>query len=182
MKKIISLLLATALFMSMTVTAFAAENQTVISMEIDESMESYELVIPATVSIDPTVKTGKVAVKIQDINLVWNKSIWLYVKAQNSPEETESNASGSISSYLIDTTDPSKKIAYKMVLGTGVVYTSGEPGYNSPRGVLTNIYSYVESSQSWATTREEIDLTVTGDYPGSGTYTDTLTFTVVLSQ
>ena len=44
MKKIISLLLATALFMSMTVTAFAADNQTVISMEIDESMESYELV------------------------------------------------------------------------------------------------------------------------------------------
>ena len=85
MKKIISLLLATALFMSMTVTA-AAENQTVISMEIDESMESYELVIPATVSIDPAVKTGKVEVKIQNINLIWNKGIDLYVKAQNSPE------------------------------------------------------------------------------------------------
>ena len=182
MKKIISLLLATALFMSMTVTAFAADNQTVISMEIDESMESYELVIPATVSIDPAVKTGKVAVKIQNINLVWNKGIWLYVKAQNSPEETESNASGSISSYLIDTTDTSKKIAYKMVLGTGIVYTSSEPGYNSQRGVLTAMYNYAEDIQSWVTTREEIDLTVTGEYPGSGTYTDTLTFTVELHQ
>ena len=181
MKKIISLLLATALFMSMTVTA-AAENQTVISMEIDESMESYELVIPATVSIDPAVKTGKVEVKIQKINLIWNKGINLYVKAQNSPEESESNASGTISSYLIDTTDTSKKIAYKMVLGTGVVYSSSESGYNSQQGVLTNHYRYDEGIRSWVTTSEEINLTVTGDYPGSGTYTDTLTFTVGLYQ
>ena len=182
MKKIISLLLVTALFMSMTVTAFAAENQTVISMEIDESMESYELVIPATVSIDPAVKTGKVELKIQKINLIWNKGINLYVKAQNSPEESESNASGTISSYLIDTTDTSKKIAYKMVLGTGVVYSSSEPGYNSQQGVLTNHYRYDEGIRSWVTTSEEINLTVTGDYPGSGTYTDTLTFTVELYQ
>ena len=182
MKKIVSLLLATALFMSMTVTAFAAENQTVISMEIDESMESYELVIPATVSIDPAVKTGKVEVKIKNINLIWNKGIDLYVKAQNSPEEAESNASGSISSYLIDTTDTSKKIAYKMVLGSGIVYTSGDPGYDSQQGLVTNHYRYDERSQSWVTTSEEINLTVTGDYPGSGTYTDTLTFTVELYQ
>ena len=136
MKKIISLLLVTALFMSMTVTAFAAENQTVISMEIDESMESYELVIPATVSIDPAVKSGKVEVKIQKINLIWNK----------------------------------------------VVYSSSESGYNSQQGVLTNHYRYAEDIQSWVTTSEEINLTVTGDYPGSGTYTDTLTFTVELYQ
>ena len=181
MKKIISLLLATALFMSMTVTA-AAENQTVISMEIDESMESYELVIPATVSIDPAVKTGKVEVKIQNINLIWNKGIDLYVKDQNSAEKTESNASGSISSYLIDTSDTSKKIAYKMVLGSGIFYTSGDPGYDSQRGLVTNHYRYDERSQSWVTTSEEINLTVTGDYPGSGTYTDTLTFTVELYQ
>lgn len=173
MKKIISLLLATALFMSMTVTAFAADNQTVISMEIDESMESYELVIPATVSIDPAVKTGKVAVKIQNINLVWHKSIDLYVKAQNTDET---------GSYLINTTDPSKKIAYKMVLGSGIFYSSGDPEYDSQQGIVTNHYRYDERSQSWVTTREEIDLTVTGEYPGSGTYTDTLTFTVELHQ
>ena len=174
MKKIISLLLATALFMSMTVTAFAADNQTVISMEIDESMESYELVIPATVSIDPAVKTGKVEVKIQDINLVWHKSIGLYVKAQNTDET---------GSYLINTTDPSKKIAYKILLGTGVIYSAAESGANTPRGVWTNQYKYDEDTQSWiANYREEINLTVTGDYPGSGTYTDTLTFTVELYQ
>ena len=69
-----------------------------------------------------------------------------------------------------------------MVLGTGVVYTSSEPGYNSQRGVLTAMYNYAEDIQSWVTTREEIDLTVTGEYPGSGTYTDTLTFTVELHQ
>lgn len=173
MKKIISLLLATALFMSMTVTAFAAENQTVISMEIDESMESYELVIPATVSIDPAVKTGKVEVKIQNINLIWNKGIDLYVKAQNTDET---------GSYLINTTDPSKKIAYKMFLGSGIFYSSGDPEYDSQRGLVTNHYRYDEHSQSWVTTSEEINLTVTGDYPGSGTYTDTLTFTVELYQ
>ena len=174
MKKIISLLLATALFMSMTVTAFAADNQTVISMEIDESMESYELVIPATVSIDPAVKTGKVEVKIQDINLVWHESIGLYVKAQNTDET---------GSYLINTTDTSKKIAYNILLGTGVIYSAAESGANTPRGVWTNQYKYDEDTQSWiANYREEINLTVTGDYPGSGTYTDTLTFTVKLYQ
>ena len=86
MKKIISLLVATVLLMSMSVTAFAADNQTEISLILDENLETYELVIPATVSINPTEKAGKVDVKIQNINLVWNKGINLYVKAKNTEE------------------------------------------------------------------------------------------------
>ena len=162
--------------MSMTMTAFAANNQTEISLTLDESMESYELVIPATVTIDPAEKAGKVEVKIQDINLVWNKGINLYVKAKNTDE------SGATSSYLINTSDASKKIAYRIHLGNNIVYNATEPAYDEEVGLLTNTYEYNEYTSSWARYDEEINLVVEGDYPGSGTYTDTLTFSVELYQ
>ena len=176
MKKVIFLLLTIIAVLSMSLTVFAADNQTEISLTLDENMESYELVIPATVSIDPAVKAGKVDVKIQDINLVWNKGINLYVKAKNT------DVSGATSSYLINTEDVSKKIAYRIHLGNNIVYNATERAYDEEIGLLTNTYEYNEYTSSWARHAEEINLVIEGDYPGSGTYTDMLTFSVELYQ
>ena len=73
-----------------------------------------------------------VAVAIQDINLVWNKGIHLYVKAKNTDE------SGNTSSYLVHTGDSNKKIAYKIHLGSNVVYYATERAYDEEIGILTN--------------------------------------------
>lgn len=173
MKKIISLILAIVTVMSMSLTAFAANNQTEISLTLDESMESYELVIPATVTIDPAEKTGKVEVKIQNINLVWNKGINLYVKAANDDPDAD------VSSYLINTEEPNKKIGYKLHLSSSIVYYADNRLYDAEIGLLSNVYRAQDTSEIRALYAEEVNLVIHGDYPGSGTYTDTLTFTVV---
>ena len=176
MKRILTLTAAFLLVLSMSLTAFAANNQTEVSLTLEENMETYTLVIPPTVIISPAEKTGKVEVKIQNINLVWSKGINLYVKAQNS------DANGDYSSFLINAEDSSKKIGYDIYLGSNILYSAKEYSYNTERGLLTNIYSPEEYSDSWARYPEEINLKVTGEYPGSGTYTDTLTFTVELGD
>lgn len=162
MKKIISLLVATVLFMSMTVTAFAANNQTVISMEIDESMESYELVIPATVSIDPAVKTGSVEVKFEDVELVWTTSLKVYVNSSN-PDNTSGKGA-----FLVNSLDGNKKIHYNIQSGMGEIYKGNE--------MLT--LDYFWAGTEYIVQGNSIKLTVDGTYPGSGIYTDTLTFRI----
>ena len=161
MKKIISLLVATVLLMSMTVTAFAAENQTVISMEIDESMESYELVIPATVSIDPAVKTGSVEVKFEDVELVWTTSLKVYVNSSNPDTESGKGA------FLVNK-DNDNKIHYNIQSGMGEIYKGNE--------MLTLDYYWAGSE--YIAQGNSIKLTVDGTYPGGGIYTDTLTFRI----
>lgn len=165
MKKIISLLVATVLLMSMTVTAFAAENQTVISMEIDESMESYELVIPATVNIDPTVKTGSVEVKVENVELVWNTNIKVYVNSSNPDTTTNEGA------FLVNSSN-NNKIHYKLTSGMGQWYTGTE--------MLTLDCHYVDGE--CYTTGNSIKIDIDGTYPGGGIYTDTLTFRVDVVQ
>ena len=83
---------------------------------------------------------------------------------------------------MINTEDTSKKIAYRIHLGNNIVYNATERAYNEEIGLLTNKYEYNEYTSSWARYAEELNLVIEGDYPGSGTYTDTLTFSVELYQ
>ena len=80
------------------------------------------------------------------------------------------------------TEDVSKKIAYRIHLGNNIVYNATERAYDEEIGLLTNTYEYNEYTSSWARHAEEINLVIEGDYPGSGTYTDMLTFSVELYQ
>ncbi len=78
MKKTVSFLLALIMVCCMAVPAFAAENQTVVTLMVDESQESYEVTIPPTITLDAvkfaTDGGGKTAlnVTIEKLSAVWS--------------------------------------------------------------------------------------------------------------
>ena len=166
MKKIITFTLAFVLCLCMTMTAFASGNQTVVSLEVDENLESYELVIPATVSIDPGEKTGSVEVKLENVELIWTKTINVYVNSSNPDHESDLGA------FLVNTADSEKKIHYKLTSGMNQWYIGQE---------MVTLSHYWEDRE-YLTVGGAIQLEVDGAYPGSGTYTDTLTFRVETLQ
>lgn len=155
MKKIITVLLAFVLLLSMTMTAFAADNQTEISLTLDESMESYELVIPATISVDLSQAETQIPVKINNVSLVWSDYVYLYVSSANP--DTESG----LGAFLVNTEDANKKIHYKMYCPADYAGTETLVGKTSI-AFITNMAIEVD-----------------GEFPGSGIYTDTLTFRIV---
>lgn len=157
MKKSIAFLLAFVILMSMAMTVFAADNQTEISLTLDENMESYEVVIPPTVPIDLTQNETRFQVQIKNISLVWSDLVKVYVASANPDTET------GLGAFLVNTEDATKKIHYKMYL---------------PRdyeGTETLVAQISNTSTSYTAT---IDIEVDGEFPGSGTYTDTLTFRI----
>ena len=156
MKKIISIILATVLLFGMTMTVFGADNQTEINLTLDESMESYELVIPASVPVDLSQDETRFNVRIQNISLVWNERVKIYVSSANPDLESGMGA------FLVNTEDTSKKIHYNMYVG-GPEYQ----GKETFMGMATST-SYIGA----------VDIIVDGEFPGSGTYTDTLTFRI----
>ena len=165
MRKIITVLLAFALVLGMTMTAFASDNQTEISLTLDEGMETYELVIPATFNLNPDDKGQEVRVplEVKNINLVWSKELHVYVNSANPDDE--------LGAFLVEKTNPSKKIHYKMYSGMGPDYVGEE--------MITYRYYYDERSNTFLYTGGGVFIEVDGEYPGSGTYIDTLTFKVV---
>jgi len=171
MKKLATILMTVLLIVSMSVIAFAADTQTTeITMTIDPSMESYTLTIPATVQIDPNQKSGTVNVGLSDVNLVWNTKLTVYATSKN-------HVDGEDGSYLVNTSDSTKKISYSVVGTAGdTSFEAHEQGLYVARYTAAHEYGYSHPEQL-----EDggIELTVDGNYPGSGTYTDTLTFTVV---
>lgn len=69
----------------MAVPAFAAENETLVTLTIDESLESYEVTIPPTITLDAaafaTDGSGKTAlnVTINKLSAVWSTKFYIYV-------------------------------------------------------------------------------------------------------
>lgn len=185
MKKTVSFLLALIMVCCMAVPAFAEENQTLVTLTVDESRESYEVTIPPTITLDAvafaTDGGGKTAlnVTIEKLSAVWSTRFYIYVASKNGFN-------------LVNTEDSSKVIPYACCCPTnfnivsnadevGKVYTyfdnydisyilnEGLP-YNTTRsfsGGLNSGYLYRYGSDA---------------YPGSGTYTDTLTFTFAFAN
>ena len=83
MKKVLSILLSFLLLFSMAIPAVASENQTVVSLELDPTMESYTLTIPAKVELDPAEKVGYLNITLENINLVWSKTVNVTMTAAN---------------------------------------------------------------------------------------------------
>lgn len=174
MKKMTSILIAVLMLVSLSATALAADTQnTEISMTVDPSMESYTLTIPATVQIDPTVKTGEIDVVLSDVTLLWNTFLTVYATSAN-------HIDGEDGSYLVNTANNTQKIAYS-VFGECAGDTSFEA---TTQGIYAAVYNtaYEWRGTSYPARNDDgtITLTVDGDIPGSGTYTDTLTFSVEL--
>lgn len=151
MKKALSLILCLLLILCMALTAYATEtnNSTVVSLTVPD--ETYTLTIPANVVIDAKSKTGTINVSFTDVNLIWSRGIQAHFTCANAvPGET--------GSYLVN---GNKTIHYNLYDADGDTYSAGTPGYAGSN-----------------TSSGTIELEVDGNYPGSGTYTDTLTFSV----
>ena len=163
MKKVLSILLSLLLIFSLAIPAVASENQTVVSLELDSSMESYTLTIPATVELDPSSKTGYIGVELKDVNLVWSGSVNVSFTAANG-------VTGENGSYLVNTENEELKIHYIIKNFAGDEYT------HNPEKPMVAAYSIKDEVMGGY-----IGFEIDGEYPGAGTYTDTLTFNVKLS-
>ena len=171
MKKLIAILLCMASVLSMTIPVFATEEEdirtTVVSMTLDPSMESYTLTIPPTITIDPAKKSATLNVTLEDVTLVWHDALYVYA----APANHDSVNGGS---YLVNTEDTTQKIHYTLEAYSGAELGSSE-GKVCAASYEKNVGGepYLDSG--------DMTIVVDGKYPGAGTYTDTLTFTVELS-
>lgn len=156
MKKFLSLMLCLALLLGLATTVYATGNTTTVSLEVPD--ETYTLKIPATVTIDATSKTGSVTVEVADINLFWNTGLVVEMTSQNA-------VSGEIGSYLVNE-ESGNKVHYNFSRDViGADFHVGKDFH----------YKALDTHDKTSNT---ITLTVDGAYPGAGTYTDVLTFTV----
>jgi hypothetical protein len=182
MKKTVSFLLALIMVCCMAVPAFAAENQTLVTLTIDESMESYEVTIPPTITLDAvafaTDGGGKTAlnVTINNLSAVWSTKFYIYVTSKNGFN-------------LVNTEDPSKVIPYGCYCPSCKIITKATAGeaYQFNWYYISDI---LDKGLPLNTTSSSGDELLGGylyrdgsdTYPGGGTYTDTLTFTFEFSN
>ena len=166
MKKLLVLMMCIVCVLSMTVTTYAETNQTVISLTIDPTAESYTVNIPPTCVIDPATKTQTLKVTLEDVHLVWSDTVVVSVTSQNIDED------GDWGAFLVHESDSSKKIHY--------ILENEDNSRICKRDRSIPVIGYYKGEYNLYGT---LDIEVDGDYPGAGTYTDTLTFSVeVFSQ
>ena len=172
MKKALSFLLALVLICCMAVPAFAADNrETVVSLEVDEALESYEVTIPPTITLDAKsfasgTKTP-LNVTINKITAVWSKYITIncsskngtkLVNTENSSNQISYNLFCSNGYHQIPWSTPGKEAQYFSAKIEGLTLP-----YNTSNSNGGLIYGYLDEN------------------PEIGTYTDTLTFTIKFS-
>lgn len=168
MRKILSLVLCIVLMLCMAIPASAEETAgtTVISLTVDPTMESYTLTIPADVTIDPTTKSGTVSVTLSDVTFAWSTELHVYASSANDW-------------HLVNQEDATKTIQYRMKTNLN--------GTNSSSGKTLEVANCKMREREAGMVQEYNEnqnntmnnaLTILETYPGAGTYTDTLTFTV----
>ena len=180
MKKTVSFLLALILLCCMAVPAFAAENETLVTLTVDESLESYEVTIPPTITLDAAAFAqqggGKTAlnVTINELTTVWSTKFYIYVASKNGFN-------------LVNTEDPSKVIPYGCFCANSITVESNADA-------VGKVYPYLDCYDISYILNQGLPYNTSGPdndrlnygylyrdgsdaYPGSGTYTDTLTFT-----
>ena len=185
MKKTVSFLLALILLCCIAVPAFAAENETLVTLTVDESLESYEVTIPPTLTLDAAAFArhgeGKTAlnVTINKLSAVWSTRFNIYVASKNGFN-------------LVNTEDPSKVIPYGCFCANSMTITSNADA-------VGKVYTYYDNDSISYILNQGLPYNTSGPdndrlnygylyrygsdaYPGSGTYTDTLTFTFAFSN
>ena len=172
MKKLMAIVLCVACFMSFAISAAAATadtKETVVSLELDPTMETYTLTIPATVSIDPSEKSATLNVTLSDVNFIWSTDLGVRVTAKNIDVQNGC-------SYLVNTEDSSKKIRY-----TATNTEDGNVLFDQAEELVASVSRYEQGGEMVTNIQNgKIEFVVDGDYPGAGTYTDTLTFNVYM--
>lgn len=174
MKKTLSFLLALIMICCMAVSAYADGNEMLVSLTVDETLESYEVVIPPIITLDAatfaTNGGGKTPlnVTISKLTAIWSTDFSIFVTSKNG-------------CYLVNTEDSSKMIPYLLTTPVG----NKRNGFDNKTIPTEDSYF----SESIAILQERLPYNTTDTsggyierygsdaYPGGGTYTDTLTFT-----
>lgn len=152
--------------MALPVSADGSNDTTVISLTVDPTLESYTLTIPADVTIDPASKTGTLSVTLSDVTFVWSTELHVYASSANDWN-------------LVNQEDSTKTIQYRM--------KTNLDGTNSSTGKTLEVANCIMRERESGIVQEYNNnqkntmnnaLTILETYPGAGTYTDTLTFTV----
>ena len=101
MKKLLALVLASVLLLGVPVaygeesethTDRIVESPTTVSLTIDESLDSFVVVIPATLVVDPTTKTGSMEVTLQaNWQLVSSQSLGVWLQKSANGRSLVSN-------------------------------------------------------------------------------------------
>ena len=170
MKKVISLLLTCALLFGCMVFAGAEAvdaGTAVVTVDVGTDIETYTLSIPADegITIDAEDRIGTFMVSLSDVNLQWHTQITVYMSSEN----------GDATGANLVNAETQKKVHYTITNNTmnGFTYSA-----NNLEGFPVADYSATDSENKWAEC--EIAIEIDGKYPGPGTYTDTLTFSVEL--
>lgn len=168
----------------MAAPAFAADNETLVTLTVDESLESYEVTIPPTITLDAaefaTNGGGKTAlnVTINKLSAVWSTKFYIYVASKNGFN-------------LVNTEDLSKVIPYGCFCANSITVTSdNEAGKAYPYLDCYDISYILNQGLPYNTSGPSSNGILKGylyrygsdAYPGSGTYTDTLTFTFAFAN
>ena len=163
MKKIVSFMLVLVMAMSMSMTAFAAD--TTIDIDSAQSAqtvvtygqsEGYTVVIPESVVIDAVSLKGSATISAENVVIAAGKTLNIKISGHDYDDAWEliSSASDKLT-YLIGTTEGDDD-----VVNDSVVLSAAAGLY-------------------WNSKLEEVlHFTLDSDVEKSGTYQDTLTFTV----
>lgn len=178
MKKLVTLVLA--LCMVLCCAAAAAETTldknittgtTEITMVIDRSVDTYEVVIPSAVTIDPVTKKGNATVTLKaGCELIsCNRLIVELTKSANGANSGGASNFG----YKLKSTTTDDYCQYFIYPST-----TSTDSINLPYTAITSV-----RSTPAAPTTEDQTKTFTfkaRDLPTAGIYTDTLTFSIII--
>lgn len=163
MKKFLALLLAICLLTSFapvmaekTITKDKGTATMEINFDVDRTKDTFTVVIPSSLSIDPIAKEATFDVKVKDVALVASEKLFVSVSSANT-------SSGDKHHYLENEKDA---ISYSLY--------NGEEKIASGDTILSISYDSGKTEVS-ATLKIIVD---DDDTINAGAYTDTLTFTV----
>jgi len=174
MKKLVTLVLA--LCMVLCCAAAAAETTldknittgtTELTMVIDRSVDTYEVVIPSAVTIDPVTKQGSATVTLKaGCELISCNSL----KVKLTKNANGMNSSGTLT---LKNADNDASCSY-------YIYLSGNDA--SIKSLPVTLLESLRNTPA-APTEKELSRTLTFktyNLPTAGTYTDTLTFSIII--
>lgn len=169
MKKFLTLFLALCLLMGVciaetTITGDGegATGQTLVTLTVDRSMDSYTVTIPPTVIIDPATKKGSMSITLnKGFELISCNSLSIKMKSNNDCVLINEDGTQSVEYWIYLNSAPQTACNYGGGLTTLLTVNKGADA------TIDRVY--------------EMTPQIRYDLPTAGVYTDTLTFTVSVS-
>ena len=173
MKKFLALLLAICLLTSFApvmanneLSTDGSEATMEVNLTIDRSLDTFKVVIPSKLTIDPIEKMGTISISVvqEGFNLISCEYLNIYLKASENYDESKKSL------YLVNRDDETKKVAYDYTYYGARKYP-GDCIFSLSREA-TNAIDFTKEYKS---TVDTLPRTV-------GTYCDTLTFGVTCAN